>query len=144
MTLDALRDAIDRRVAEQGLRPLAAAIGIPVGRLRSLLDQRDISASTIDALVNALGWEFYVGPPRSQPPESPANTGTSVARGDPVRDRDLAELIALLADDWEAADERRRGAILYVMREQLRLRGGAPASRVAAWLGWREVDGGRA
>lgn len=59
-----------------------------------------------------------------------------------VSDRDLAELIALLADDWEAADERRRGAIEYALREQLGLRGGAPARRVAAWIGWRVTDGG--
>ena len=41
------------------------------------------------------------------------------ASGEPVRDRDLAELLAQLADGWESADERRRGPIDWAVRDVL-------------------------
>ena len=144
--LDGLRKAVRDVVDAHGLTGASRLLDVPIGQIRSVLSMRSVTASTIQRTADALSLEFYVGPRRRAPKSvngPPHSQKTAAA--EPVRDRDLAELLALLADDWEAADERRRGAIEYAMREQLGLIGGAPVRRVVAWLGWRviEGDGGR-
>ena len=52
-------------VQREGLRPLSARTGIPVGQLRSLLHGRAALSTTIELASAALGLEFYVGPPRA-------------------------------------------------------------------------------
>ena len=49
---------------EEGLRPLSALIGIPIGQIRSVLTGRSVKIDTAVALAEALGLEFYIGPPR--------------------------------------------------------------------------------
>ena len=82
----------------------------------------------------------------SPPPAAPPSPPPPEAGLTPVTDRTLAEILAAMADAWEAADEGGR--------EDLRLRWQTSfpdlarrvlsLSRVLGWLGWRVVDGGRA
>ena len=62
--LDALRKEVQRRIEAEGLRPLAARLDLPIGQLRSLSEGRSARGVTIAAASEALGLEFYVGPPR--------------------------------------------------------------------------------
>ena len=66
---------------------------------------------------------------------------------EPVSDRRLAEVLAVLADEWEeAVDERAREALLirfWHAYPDLREREQSLA-RVVAWLGWRVIEGSAA
>jgi phage repressor protein C with HTH and peptisase S24 domain len=53
-------------IEEHGLRPYARALGVPIGVLRSVQAGRDTPYSNLKALSDALGLEFYIGPPREQ------------------------------------------------------------------------------
>ena len=64
-----LRDAVQSRVEREGLRPLSARTGIPVGQLRSVMEGRAPLSTSIEFIASALGFEFYIGPPRE--PDSP-------------------------------------------------------------------------
>ena len=62
----------------------------------------------------------------------------------PVSDRRLAEILALLADEWEASDERSRVQLETRFHAYFpELSGGAAVGRVIAWLGWRVIGGKR-
>ena len=67
--LEFLRDAVQSRVEREGLRPLSARTGIPVGQLRSVMEGRAPLSTSIEFIASALGFEFYIGPPRE--PDSP-------------------------------------------------------------------------
>ena len=71
--LDHLRSTVRTHVQREGLRPLSARMGIPVGQLRSLLDGRAALSTTIECASTAFGLEFYVGPPRESGPGEPAD-----------------------------------------------------------------------
>ena len=62
--LSYLRALVRRQVEQEGIRPLAARTGIQVGQIRSLLSERALLSTTIASVSEALGLEFYVGPPR--------------------------------------------------------------------------------
>ena len=48
----------------EGLRPLAARTGIPIGQIRSLIGGRAVRSTTLERVTSVLGLEFYIGPPR--------------------------------------------------------------------------------
>ena len=66
------------------------------------------------AICAALGLEFYIGPPRSEraaaapPPPAPVDP-EGIA---PVADREIAAVIAVLADEYEELDQVRRAGLL--------------------------------
>ena len=62
--LDVLRSIVRERVDSEGLRPLAASIGVSVGQLRSLKSNRRVLSDTLESVSDALGLEIYIGPPR--------------------------------------------------------------------------------
>ncbi|MAN99777.1 S24 family peptidase [uncultured Roseovarius sp.] len=55
-------------IEEKGLRPYARELGVPVGVLRSVQAGRDAPYSSLKALSEALGLDFYIGPPREAAP----------------------------------------------------------------------------
>ena len=84
--LDHLRSTIETHVQREGLRPLSARTGIPVGQLRSLMDGRAALSTTIERASTALGLEFYVGPPHESDSAGPA--GRAVGTPDSPGDRE--------------------------------------------------------
>lgn len=144
------KSIIDRELTAKGTTPIRAATAAGLNRdaIRSVMRGREPRLTHAKKIAEALGLEFYVGPPRPRksgttPPLCQTARRAEVSRRGlvPVEDADLARLLALLADDWESADERRRGAIEYALREQLGLRGGGSARRAVRWLGWEVIDG---
>lgn len=61
----------------------------------------------------------------------------------PVSDRRLAEMLAVLVDAWEAAEEFGRGHLKGRFDQTFAAEREPPTRRVVAWLGWRVVEGRR-
>ena len=59
-----LRNEVEQLKTAEGLRPLANRLGVRIGQIRGILDGRAALHTTLEALSDALGWEFYIGPPR--------------------------------------------------------------------------------
>ncbi len=84
--IERLRNAFRELVEAEGLRPLAARTGIPVGQIRSLLDGRAVRVTTIQSMTEVLGVRLLIGPGTgdlaSGPPyrESAAATVPAVER----------------------------------------------------------------
>ncbi len=64
IALHALCDIVSDRVDAEGLRPLANRLGLDVGAIRGVMECRNLTHDTIEALAGSLGLEFYIGPPR--------------------------------------------------------------------------------
>lgn len=104
--LEALRKAVQEAVKKEGLRPLAARTGIGLGRIRSVLSGTRVpKVDTVDTLAQALGLEFYVGPPRAAPKTGVRTPELQLRPSDPavrtVRDPELARLLAAIEGHWE-------------------------------------------
>lgn len=84
--VNAIYDLVRAGIDEHGIRPFARKIGVPVGVVRSAEARRDLSASSLQMLCNALSFEFYIGPPREITPAPEVNVDGSrfatVARHD--------------------------------------------------------------
>jgi len=97
---------INRRISAgvegEGLRPFARRLNLPIGVLRSVLDDRDISVSNLKLLSDAFGLELYVGPPISPDVKSRA-----AAAGTPLTD-DNRLLQAITAVEEGFAKSRKR------------------------------------
>ena len=61
--IDHIRRLVRDRVEVEGLRPLSSRIGVPVGRIRSLISEREVLSSTLEQIVAAFGLEMYFHPP---------------------------------------------------------------------------------
>lgn len=59
-----MREIVRNRIATEGLRPLAARTGVPLGQLRSLLKGCAARYTTLTSIASAFGLELYVGPAR--------------------------------------------------------------------------------
>lgn len=107
------------------------------------------SAKKLQAVASVLGLEFYFGPPRSAKSEqTPPLKFTSEDAEEaapglaPVRDRQLAEVLAIIADHYERENEYGRNSFLAELKAwRPALFAGARAAprRVIAWLGWQVV-----
>ena len=64
--LEYLREVLRVEVEKEGLRPFAAKRELPLGQVRGLLYGQSVLSTTIEAACDALGLEFYVGPPRDE------------------------------------------------------------------------------
>jgi len=78
--------------------------------------------------------EFYIGPPHPTPQsiEKKANPPSTSPALTPVKDRDLAELLALLADEWEALNPHGREQLATRFRAafpELKLSAGSAGKR---------------
>ena len=72
----------------EGLRPLAARTGIPVGQIRSLLDGRAVRVTTLQSMTAVLGVRLTIGPGTGDP------VASSFPDGAPASVRALANLSA--------------------------------------------------
>lgn len=155
-----------------GQRRLEAAMSLPRWALRGLMDPTRQQSPSIDRaaeICSALGYELVIRPrgegPRdgvdsysalrntSRPrpadpplrppaPPSPRPGGAPGAALEPVSDRRLAEVLAAVADEYEALDAVGQASMLtriWSLHPELRERERA-ARRVVAWLGWRVLE----
>lgn len=80
-----LQDSVSQAVENEGLRPLARRLALPVGILRSAIDGRNIKVETAFGLAKTFGLDFYIGPPRipsvPEPPEIVPHYGEIGAGG---------------------------------------------------------------
>ena len=60
--IERLRNAFRALVDAEGLRPLAARTGIPVGQIRSLIDGRAVRVTTLELMTRVLGVNLTIGP----------------------------------------------------------------------------------
>ena len=65
--LKELQCAVSQAIENEGLRPLAQRLVLPVGVLRSAKDGRNLKIETVFKLAKIFDLDFYVGPPRSEP-----------------------------------------------------------------------------
>ena len=97
-----LREALEKRIVIEGLRPFALNCqGVEIGQIRSVTQGRPPKATTIQALCDALGLEFYIGLPRQ--------IALNLL---PISDQELAQVIAVLADEYEELNLSGREALL--------------------------------
>lgn len=96
--LAALRELVQTRTKEEGLTQWANKVRVPLGRVRSVRDNRAPTSDTIELLANALGWEFYVGPPRR-------------LLEAPTRDVKLMRMKVALEDAWALIAPHKRAAL---------------------------------
>lgn len=70
--LSSLQERVKIAVEAEGLRPFARRAGVGIGVVRSMLEGRDASYSSADALARALNIELGFGPVNTEPsPASP-------------------------------------------------------------------------
>ncbi len=147
MNYDDMVAVITSEMRKQGLNPYSAAreSGLPQNSFRYLIEGRKIHVPRLLEICDALGLEFYIGPPHAAPQsiEKKANPPSTSPALTPVKDRDLAELLALLADEWEALNPHGREQLATRFRAAFpELRGGAALSKVVGWLGWQVIESG--
>ncbi len=100
--VDYLRQAVQRRVETEGLRPFSVRTGIPLGQLRSLLQGRAARSTTLERMSSVLGLEFYIGPARTGEtrPALPPEIADVLHL---PRDAHVAEAVGLIDKDLMAA-----------------------------------------
>ena len=113
--MEFLRHEVERRIARDGLRPLSRSADIPLEQLRSMLNGRASRSTTIEKVTEALGLEFYIGPPRD------AKDGPSVPR-----------TVTAFLDLPEDADADR---VVRAMRERLKQAAGPDQVRAIEEIG---------
>jgi len=64
--VEKLREALVKRVKKEGLRPFSERTGVPLGQIRSVLESRRVNIETVERIAEVIGFEFYVGPPKSE------------------------------------------------------------------------------
>lgn len=108
--------------------------------IKRILDGHSPSIDRAEKIAHALGLEFYIGPPREA--KSGQMGGSLSTFGDageagpglaPVRDRQLAEVLAIIADHYERENEYGRNSFLAELK----------AWRPALFAGARAAPGHR-
>ena len=104
--ISVIRDEIFRQ--KTNAYRAARDAGLTENAFRYVLEGRETKIGRLIEICSALGLELYIGPPRpaASPQKTPDNPDTSGLI--PVSDKRLARILALFADEWEAADERGR------------------------------------
>lgn len=102
-----LLDELHRRLAAPDMshRKLEVALGLPTNELKGILDAshpRTPSVEKAKKIAEALGFEFYVGPPRASAPPAPIRPGEFVNL--PVYDVQLAAGAGALNDNEMVID----------------------------------------
>ena len=130
--IERLRNAFRALVNAEGLRPLAARTGIPVGQIRSLIDGRAVRVTTLELMTQVLGVNLTIGPgpagealgagahreqagpgpDAAMPPESGRGPIATQLRDGAGRVKDLADRVAAAAQSllhlvsgWDPARE---------------------------------------
>ena len=102
--MESFRAIVEKQLARRETSAIRAALGAGLTRdaIRSVLRGRAPSVDRAAEICEALDLEFYIGPRRAPPgtgAESQAVTGLSH-----IRDRRLAEMLALMVGHWQALD----------------------------------------
>ena len=105
--VDYLRQAVQRRVETEGLRPFSVRTGIPLGQLRSLLQGRAARSTTLERMSSVLGLEFYIGPARKGKLSRPALPPEIAEVLHLPKDAHVADAVGLIDKDRMAAQLRR-------------------------------------
>ena len=158
MELPEITAAIRQEIEARGTNPYRAAkeARLPENSIRYLLDGHEPRAGRLIEICHALGLELYVGPPRKSAAEAVgADSGWIREQGErygdslpsrpstPIRDRRFAELITVLAEQWEALNEAGRNALLTRFDTFFPdLRKTARLERLVGWLGWQVMQRG--
>ena len=100
--LQNLRDEVRLLIADEGLRPLAARTGLPVGVLRSISSGRDPSGRSIESVCAALDLNFFIG--------TKFPSTAIVTQHVPIRisDEELADMVVCLVNEWKETRRRNR------------------------------------
>ena len=156
-----IRSIVADAMSESGMgqRRLEAARSLPAWSLRGIMDPSREQSPSVDRaaeILAALGYELTIRPV-PEPGTAPGAAGDEVvARDDDlptpvsvpgvepatpaleaVSDRRLAEVLAVIADEWDACDERGRAGLLarfWGLHPDLRERAAARAGRRLARL----------
>ena len=104
--VDYLRQAVQRRVETEGLRPFSVRTGIPLGQLRSLLQGRAARSTTLERMSSVLGLEFYIGPARKGKLSRPALPPEIAEVLHLPKDAHVADAVGLIDKDLLAAQLR--------------------------------------
>ena len=120
MNYDDVIGLISGEIERQGTNAfrLAADSGLPQNAVRYLLDRRRIHAPRLIQICDALGLEFYVGPPRPaagddpQPPDTAGQSPRPAAPPTSAADRRLARVLALLTDEYAALNDHGRESLV--------------------------------
>ena len=158
MELPEITAAVRQEIEARRTNPYRAAkeARLPENSIRYLLDGHEPRAGRLIEICHALGLELYVGPPRKSAAEAAGADPDRIREqgeryGDflpsrpstPIRDRRLAELITVLAKQWEALNEAGRDALLTrfdIFFPDLRKT--ARLERLVGWLGWQVMQRG--
>ena len=130
-------------LAAASVPEVARISGIPRRTVQGVLDGHVPSLTRAAKICQALGLELYIGPPRpyesvKQPPLSQIEVRPGGVV--PVTDRRLMELLAALADHYEALNKAGRVALVEQMTHLFPcLWRGQGSGRVVVW---REAAGG--
>ena len=157
-----LQRIVQQRVDAEGLGPLARRTGLGIGQIRSICAGRAPLITTVSQACDALGYELVIRPRGAVSDTSPDFSSSVSPIGEtdlkkksaaeipppgsawePVPDRGIAEILAALADEYEALDAHGRESLrlrFWGLNPDLRERE-RTAARVVAWLGWRVVEG---
>ena len=111
-----LRNTLRQLKDQEGLRPLSTRTGIPVGKIRSLLEGRAALSTTIESACEALDLEFYVGPPR-RPIDKPSDSDSKTRGRSPGWVESLRSEIRGLADETRDLFEGRVSSRQVEVRE---------------------------
>ena len=113
---------IRHRLKELGLSPFQAArrTGLPDDAIKSVLKGSSPSIDRAAEIADALGFEFYIGPPRSSPHE-PENLNKPGLHSDSgtIDDYMLTGLLTNLMEDWKASNAHGRQKLLGALRPHI-------------------------
>ena len=121
----------------EGLRPLAARTGIPVGQIRSLLDGRAVRVTTLQSMTAVLGVRLTIGPGTGDPASA-----SPFPDGAPASVRALANLsaAALPGEDREPGATPLRDGVAIVKDLADRV-AAAAQSLLQVVAGWEPAAG---
>ena len=105
--IERLRNAFREMVRAEGLRPLAARTGIPVGQIRSLIDGRAVRVTTLESMTSVLGVPLTIGPGPGGD-RSPAPPGGGHTPSD--RSSTILSKVGAAPSEATAATSRRNSA----------------------------------
>lgn len=116
--------------------------------IKRILDGHSPSIDRVEKIAHALGLEFYIGPPReAKSVKTTHSFYTSEGAGEvapvlvPVRDRQLAELLAVITDHYERENEYGQQHFIEEIKGRWPSLFRTPLGRVIIWLGWESLPG---
>lgn len=130
--MESFRTIVEKQLTRRGTSAIRAALGAGLTRdaIRSVLRGRSPSVDRAAEICEALGLEFYIGPPRSGT-DAAVSASQDVGSLDHIRDPRLVELLGLIVGHWQAleSDYARADFLLRLYEREPRLRDAARGRR---------------